>query len=79
MSKNKNWNCDGSHCTEPNGIVKLYPLGGGGNMIYCQACFRYENQYRLERGLETGEPDNFPIINWNTAKEYKTDEKEETD
>jgi hypothetical protein len=66
----QNWNCDGTHCDVPGSEVRLYPLGGGGNLILCAACWRHENQYRLKRGLETGEPKNWPQENWTAAERY---------
>lgn len=46
------------------------PLGGDGNVILCAACFAHENNYRRERGRETGAPENWPIVDWSTAKIY---------
>lgn len=66
----KNYNCDGAHCTVPNGETRVYPLGGGANLILCQACFAHENSYRRMRGLRIKRPDEFPEINWSTAKPY---------
>ena len=63
--------CDGS--TENRclpGQVRLYPIGGGGNMIYCRACFQRENQYRSERGKETGNSDNWPQHDWEKSEIY---------
>lgn len=59
---NKNWNCDGGVCTKEDGPVRVYPLGSGGNLIVCQACWEHENRYRRSRG--------WTVINWNTAEEY---------
>lgn len=49
MSNTKNWNCCGDQCRDPNGEVRLYPLGGGANLILCHACWAHENRYRYER------------------------------
>jgi hypothetical protein len=68
--KIKNWNCDGSKCTDPNGATRVYPLGGGGNLILCLSCFANENKYRFHRGRETGHPENFPQVSWSDAKPY---------
>ena len=65
-----NPNCDNDKCTASNGPVKLYPIGGGGNAILCRQCWLHENHYRHERGLETGQPNNWPQENWNEASEY---------
>ena len=46
---NLNVNCCGGECRQPHGEVRMYPLGGGGNLILCQACWAHENRYRFER------------------------------
>ena len=56
--------CDGAYCKSHFGDVKYYPLKHGGTMIFCQACFEYENQYK--RGAY--------IIDWHTAKVYNPKE-----
>lgn len=65
-----NPNCDGSHCLSKTAEVRRYPLGGGANLILCAACFRHENRYRSERAKETGCPENWPQVAWETAKPY---------
>ena len=65
-----NPNCDGSHCPDPNGQVRVYPLGSGGNIIVCQTCAAHENRYRYERGRETGAPENWPQVNWFKCEVY---------
>jgi hypothetical protein len=69
----QNWQCCGSHCREEKGVVRLYPLGGGGNLILCQACWAHENRHRYERGRETGRPADWPQLNWNTAEIYPSE------
>lgn len=65
--------CDGSWCSHSYGTVKLYPTGGGGNMIYCVDCFRHENAYRaMRRNEKNVDPENFPSVPWDTAKVYTT-------
>ncbi len=59
----QNPNCDGSHCRSETGEVRVYPLGGGGNLILCHACFAHENRYRFERARETKNPDDWPQVN----------------
>jgi hypothetical protein len=66
---NINPDCDGDHCRS-HSEVRVYPLGAGGNLILCLACFAYENKYRFNRGKETRSPDNWPQVNWYTAKHY---------
>jgi len=68
-----NPNCDGSHCRHETGQVRVYPLGGGGNLILCAACWAHENQYRYERGRETKAPENWPQVDWATAEVYGED------
>jgi hypothetical protein len=67
----QNPNCCGSHCCSETGEVRIYPLGGGGNLILCLACWAHENRYRLERGRETREPTNWPTVEWATAEIYQ--------
>jgi hypothetical protein len=66
----KNWNCDGGRCKEPRGDVRVYPLGGGGNLILCHACWAHENRYRYNRGVETKNPDAWPQHDWAKAENY---------
>lgn len=40
-----NPNCDGGRCKSATGEVRVYPLGGGGNLILCATCWAYENRY----------------------------------
>jgi hypothetical protein len=65
-----NNNCDGLHCASATGEVRVYPLGGGGNLILCRACAAHENRYRYQRGRETGAPENFPPVNWFACEVY---------
>jgi hypothetical protein len=70
-NKNKNYNCDGAHCGDKDGEVRVYPLGAGGNLILCISCAAHENHYRYLRGKETGQPANFPQVNWFECEVYK--------
>jgi len=65
-----NPNCDGGHCRTVIGPVKVYPLGAGGNLILCHACWAHENQHRHQRGRDTGRPEDWPQENWYSAKLY---------
>jgi hypothetical protein len=67
---NKNPNCDGGNCQRAAGPVKLYPLGGGGNLILCAKCWSHENRYRELRGIYYKRPEDFPQHDWATAKFY---------
>jgi hypothetical protein len=63
----KNWNCDNDKCTDANSEIRVYPLGAGGNLLLCPACFAHENAYRAQRG---GERAGFPQVAWSAAKIY---------
>jgi hypothetical protein len=65
--------CSGNHCRSETGPVKVYSLGGGGNLILCRACWSFENDYRRQRGRDTGAPENFPVLDWDTAEPYGDD------
>jgi hypothetical protein len=67
---NRNPNCCGSHCQAKHGEVRVYPLGAGGNLILCFACWAHENRFRHASGLRYGRPEDFPQVNWNTAEIY---------
>lgn len=67
-----NPNCDGSHCHSAS-EVRVYPLGGGGNLILCHACFAHENKYRFNCGRHYGRPEEWPQVDWATAKRYPED------
>jgi hypothetical protein len=67
---NRNPNCCGDACRSKEGEVRVYPLGGGANLIVCLACWVHENKYRYERGKETGRPEDWPQQNWNKAEIY---------
>jgi hypothetical protein len=66
----KNWNCDGSHCRERDGEVRVYPLGGGANLILCHACWAHENRYRYNKGMFYSRPDDWPQHDWAKAEVY---------
>ena len=68
-----NYNCDGgtmNRCTAPDSEVRVYPLGSGGNLILCHACWAYENRQRHLRGVHYGRPNEWPQVNWSTAEVY---------
>jgi hypothetical protein len=72
-----NWNCCGSG-PHVAGEVRVYPLGGGANLILCAACWCRENQYRIERQSQRlprkiDENDfDWPLHNWRKAEVYST-------
>lgn len=67
---NKNQNCDGAHCSQPHGIIKKLPLGGGANLLLCRSCFDNEMRYRKQRALDTKAPENWKILNWEDLEIY---------
>ncbi len=69
-----NPNCDGGHCRYNDGDVRIYPLGSGGNLILCRACWEHENAFRRDRGNQA-----WPLVNWDTAGRYPDDEPDEFD
>jgi hypothetical protein len=82
MTKIHNPNCDGDHCASEHGEVRVYPLGAGGNLILCQACWAHENRYRYDRAFEyngskkadiagTEGEKMWPQENWFTAEVYE--------
>lgn len=71
INKNKNWDCDGDACTDSKSEVRVYPLGGGANLILCHSCFAHENKYRFNKAKQYKWPDDrWPQINWETAEHY---------
>ena len=72
-SMKPNPNCSGGHCRSETGKVRVYPLGGGANLILCRSCWAHENQYRYERGRETGRPQDWPQQEWHAAEIYPAD------
>lgn len=79
-----NSNCDGDRCRlGADRTVKVYPLGAGGNLILCSACFAHENSARFERRQEycRAQPGNptdsseaqtrWPHVAWRSAKTYE--------
>jgi hypothetical protein len=67
---NLNPMCDGNRCQHSSGEVRVYPLGGGGNLILCRACWDYENGFRAQRARETQAPDNWPQVEWKSSEVY---------
>ena len=65
-----NPNCDGGDCRSIIGSVRVYPLGGGGNLILCRACWGAENRYRAMRAQETRNEEGWPQVSWEGAEEY---------
>jgi hypothetical protein len=51
--------------------VRVYPLGHGANLILCITCAAHENFYRFQRAKDTGQPENFPQVNWFTCEVFE--------
>lgn len=67
---NRNPMCDGSHCKESNGEVRILPYGGGGNIICCHACYLNEMKYRRGRNRDLGR-EAFELPTWEDLEVYK--------
>ena len=66
-----NPNRDGGHCASATGQVRVYPIGAGGNLILCRACFDHENAYNRERERQERRPrGHWPSVEWERAKVY---------
>jgi len=68
----RNYNCDGSKCISSNGEVRVYPTGGGSNLILCYNCWANENRYRFNKGREYKRPEDWPQVDWVKARVYNT-------
>jgi hypothetical protein len=51
--------------------VRVYPLGHGANLILCLTCAAHENFYRFQRAKDTGQPENFPQVNWFSCEVFE--------
>jgi len=69
--------CEGDHCCEPDGEVRVYPLLFAARVILCRACWEHENRHRHERGKELGCPEHWPTRDWDEAQRYPEDAPEE--
>lgn len=65
--------CDGSGPHRGN-QTRVYPLGAGGNLILCSACWDQENRYRAERARETRNLEAWSQEDWDRATVYKSAE-----
>jgi len=68
---NRNPNCCGAHCVQEHGEVRVYPIGAGGNLILCRACWNFENAYNAHRNQN--DPGNWFEHDWQTAERYLTE------
>jgi hypothetical protein len=63
--------CEGEHCCDPEGEVRVYPLLFAAHAILCHRCWEQENHYRHERGRELGCPEHWTQHEWDTAERYQ--------
>lgn len=65
-------NCDGSHCIQPAGEVRLLPMPGfgsnHGNLILCRTCHRHEIDWRRERNKDLGLDAQYPLPTWESLE-----------
>lgn len=66
----QNYNCDGDHCTVPDGIIKVLPTGGDSNALLCYSCYLHEMQFRRERNKELCKESQFDLPAWDSLKRY---------
>jgi len=65
-------NCEGAHCCDPNGEVRVYRLLFEAHVILCRPCWEQENDYRKERASELRCPEHWPMYDWDTAECYQS-------
>ena len=63
--------CEGVHCCDPRGEVRIYPLLFAARVILCRRCWEQENHYRGERGRELDCPEHWPQRDWDMAESYR--------
>jgi hypothetical protein len=73
----KNWNCDGDKCTNPNGEVRVLPLNGDSNLIVCYSCFLNEMRHREYLNQDYVKPrlskeNKWDLPKWESLKVYTT-------
>lgn len=69
----KNFGCDGGHCVRSAGETRVLPIGGGGNLILCRACYAYELAWRAERNRELGSAAQFDLPSWESLEVYQAE------
>jgi hypothetical protein len=63
--------CEGVHCSDPGGEVRVYPLLFAARVILCRRCWGQENRYRQQRGKELHCPEHWPTRDWDAAERYQ--------
>lgn len=69
----KNPNCDGDHCTQEDGEVRVLPVGGGGNVILCKDCFRHEMEYRRQTNQALTGTSRYDTPEWSELPVYEAE------
>lgn len=72
-----NPNCDGDQCRQSSGEVRVLPLGAGGNLILCRACYQHEIAFRRERNKKLSPNCRFDLPPWE-ALQVGSEENEKT-
>ncbi len=63
--------CEGVHCCELGGEVRVYKLLFAAHVILCRRCWEQENHYRQQRGRELRCPEHWRQHYWDTAESYR--------
>jgi hypothetical protein len=63
--------CEGDHCCEPDGEVRVYPLLFAAHVILCRPCWERENRYRHRRGEQLRCPQHWRTMDWGAAERYQ--------
>lgn len=72
MTKIKNPNCDGEHCTSDKGEVRVLPVGECGKFILCRSCYEYEINYRQWRNQDLENAAQYPLPSWASLTIYQS-------
>ncbi len=65
-------NCDGGG-PHRSGEVRVFPVGGSGNLILCRACYGHEIGFEMDRQRDQGVPNSQWITppKWEELKVYE--------
>jgi hypothetical protein len=69
----KNPNCDGEKCTKAAGEVRLLPIGGSGNAIFCRSCYAHEIKFRRDMNRDRPPIYQYDLPKWKSLKIYEGD------
>lgn len=70
---NLNPNCDGSHCQNATGEVRVLPLGKSahhGNLILCHSCYYHEITWRKEENKRLAADAHYLLPTWDSLATY---------